>query len=175
MAPGLALIGGTTAGSNFLLDSDNNDVDRLAVYMADAGVVITGDDPVQNVVYHDQNGFGGGNGFEVALVQQQAEQGLLRSAATTGTIPVGTGAGSHPGQPAFDHCRRGRNGIRRDPGWRTDEHRLHRARADAPWCSSVRFMESGESFGYRCQYTIPRNRWGKRGVLLCGEWSGGWR
>jgi len=93
VAPGLALIGGTTAGSNFLLDSGNNDVDRLAVYMADEGVVITGDDPVQNVVYHDQNGFGGGNGFEVAFVQQQAEQGLLRSTATAGAIPVGTGLG----------------------------------------------------------------------------------
>ena len=93
VAPGLALIGGTTAAQSFLLDSANNDVDRLAVYMADAGVVITGDDPVQNVVYHDQNGFGGGNGFEVALVQQQAEQGLLRSAATAGAIPVGTGLG----------------------------------------------------------------------------------
>ena len=93
VAPGLALIGGTTAGSNFLLDSANNDVDRLAVYMADEGTVITGDDPVQNVVYHDQNGFGGGNGFEVAFVQQQAEQGLLRSAATAGNIPVSTGLG----------------------------------------------------------------------------------
>jgi hypothetical protein len=93
VSPGLALIGGITPGSNFLLDSDNNDVDRLAVYMADAGAVITGDDPVQNVVYHDQNGFGGGNGFEVALVQQQAEQGLLRSTATAGAIPVGTGLG----------------------------------------------------------------------------------
>jgi filamentous hemagglutinin family protein len=93
VSPGLALIGGTTAGSNFLLDSGNNDVDRLAVYMANEGVVITGDDPVQNVVYHDQNGFGGGNGFEVALVQQQAEQGLLRSTATAGAIPVGTGLG----------------------------------------------------------------------------------
>jgi hypothetical protein len=98
VVPGLALIGGTTASTplvnrDFLLDSDNNDVDRLAVYMADARVVITGDDPVQNVVYHDQNGFGGGNGFEVALVQQQAEQGLLRSTATAGAIPVGTGLG----------------------------------------------------------------------------------
>ena len=93
VTPGLALIGGTTAGSNFLLDSGNNDVDRLAVYMADAGVVVTGDDPVQNVVYHDQNGFGGGNGFEVALVQQQAEQGLLRSTAIAGSIPLGTGLG----------------------------------------------------------------------------------